>query len=386
MEVLSTYMQLIRGESLPLINTVSCKNKMNILLNQYTKDGGFESLSKLCEAAIESQYLSKDLSGLEFDVNECRFYGKAIKIRNKILECENIRLKNSKEIEFINCIIIGQLSIIDDSGSIESVYMDNCIVTESLKFFGCTIGSVSITACNIKKIDYYNCKIRESSLSSCYIANLCFEVALISSFHMFCNKINRISKYQSKLDSFTSSGDLIELDATIKGINKVDYNPTAFTNFDLDYSFDNIKNEVDERIETIGFLREKNLLSKSRNLEILASYELQKISSGNVITKAITRLFHGFNNPYLLLSYAALVVTAFSAFYYFFGSLVSNNIPATEFWQCFYFSGVTFTTIGYGDIHPQNLTRFVAMFEGFIGVILSSSILVSMVNKFAKNN
>lgn len=40
------------------------------------------------------------------------------------------------------------------------------------------------------------------------------------------------------------------------------------------------------------------------------------------------------------------------------------------FLTCFYFSGVTFTTLGYGDISPQGIVRLLAMLESGVGAFL----------------
>lgn len=46
-----------------------------------------------------------------------------------------------------------------------------------------------------------------------------------------------------------------------------------------------------------------------------------------------------------------------------------------------YFSGVTFATIGYGDIVPAGHARCVAVIEGLSGVLLASCFVVSLVRR-----
>ena len=50
--------------------------------------------------------------------------------------------------------------------------------------------------------------------------------------------------------------------------------------------------------------------------------------------------------------------------------------------EALYYSGITFTTIGYGDIAPVDWTRLLAVIEGVLGVVLISSFLVSLVRKY----
>ncbi len=50
---------------------------------------------------------------------------------------------------------------------------------------------------------------------------------------------------------------------------------------------------------------------------------------------------------------------------------------------CFYFSGVTFTTLGYGDIKPQGLVRYVAMMEAGLGAFLMALFVFSFTRRNA---
>ncbi|HAV92520.1 TPA: hypothetical protein DCW38_04990 [candidate division WOR-3 bacterium] len=56
-----------------------------------------------------------------------------------------------------------------------------------------------------------------------------------------------------------------------------------------------------------------------------------------------------------------------------FKELISRSI---------YFSIVTFTTVGYGDIHPIGYMRFVANFEAFCGLLVMGLFVVSITRKF----
>jgi hypothetical protein len=50
----------------------------------------------------------------------------------------------------------------------------------------------------------------------------------------------------------------------------------------------------------------------------------------------------------------------------------------------FYFSVVTFFTIGYGDFAPSGIARFVAGTEGFMGVFLMAYFTVAFVRKILR--
>ena len=61
----------------------------------------------------------------------------------------------------------------------------------------------------------------------------------------------------------------------------------------------------------------------------------------------------------------------------------TGNIPSIL--DAIYYSGITFLTIGYGDIHPANLlAKILSVIEGFLGIFLMSYFTVSFVRKLLR--
>ncbi|MEC9072283.1 MAG: ion channel [Myxococcota bacterium] len=76
--------------------------------------------------------------------------------------------------------------------------------------------------------------------------------------------------------------------------------------------------------------------------------------------------------PLRLTGVFAAVITAFALGYSNFG-LVGPDGPITgDFFQSLYFSIVTFTSLGYGEIRPVGFARLLAGTEAVLGVFLSS--------------
>jgi len=55
----------------------------------------------------------------------------------------------------------------------------------------------------------------------------------------------------------------------------------------------------------------------------------------------------------------------------------SLNVP-----EALYYSGVSFTTVGYGDITPDGLARFLAISEAIVGVTLAGGFIVALTRKY----
>ena len=69
-------------------------------------------------------------------------------------------------------------------------------------------------------------------------------------------------------------------------------------------------------------------------------------------------------------SYVSLGLN-FAAIYYFMPVSGLFNKPPTNFFDAIYFSGVTLSTLGYGDILPMRaLSKALAMYEVFSGILL----------------
>ena len=110
----------------------------------------------------------------------------------------------------------------------------------------------------------------------------------------------------------------------------------------------------------------------------------------------IVDLFCGYGeDPFRVVTFSWLLIFLSSAFYYFFGlrfageyqvfslqnSLEENTI---FFFECLYYSVVTFTTLGYGDFIPIGLSRLVAALEAFIGSFTIALFVVVFVKKMTR--
>ena len=73
---------------------------------------------------------------------------------------------------------------------------------------------------------------------------------------------------------------------------------------------------------------------------------------------------------------ATSVVVLFAALFWLFGGLSAGVAPVTSFPDCLYFSVVTFTSLGYGDISPVHYGGLLACLEvvsglSFMGLVVA---------------
>lgn len=83
--------------------------------------------------------------------------------------------------------------------------------------------------------------------------------------------------------------------------------------------------------------------------------------------------------------FVAILFVFLSSFIYMGGSLLKGGVIfKPDFWEAFYFSVVTFTTLGYGDITPSGLTRGLAMLEAFGGIFVIPLFLVGLSRRYLR--
>ncbi len=118
--------------------------------------------------------------------------------------------------------------------------------------------------------------------------------------------------------------------------------------------------------------------------------------SANRLYSKVVDLFCGYGeDPLRVVFFSLLLIFISSLFYYVFGlrfageyqvfsihtSLESNII---FFFECLYYSVVTFTTLGYGDFIPVGLSRLVAAIEAFTGSFTIALFVVVFVKKMTR--
>lgn len=57
-----------------------------------------------------------------------------------------------------------------------------------------------------------------------------------------------------------------------------------------------------------------------------------------------------------------------------------------NFAEMIYYSGSTLLSIGYGDLNPIGATRYISLFEGFLGIVTPTVIFINEVNKNFKDS
>ncbi|MEI8350047.1 MAG: ion channel [Candidatus Omnitrophota bacterium] len=100
---------------------------------------------------------------------------------------------------------------------------------------------------------------------------------------------------------------------------------------------------------------------------------------------SIASLVWGYGERPWRAAYAALSVICVSAGLYTCGTLARGAVPfQPNFIEAMYFSIVTFSTVGYGDIVPVGFSKVVAAGEVLSGMLTTSIFIVSLSRKYLR--
>lgn len=89
--------------------------------------------------------------------------------------------------------------------------------------------------------------------------------------------------------------------------------------------------------------------------------------------------------PLRVLGLAAVVIALFAVAYAATGGVLrAGTQEPAGFWECVYFSGVTFSTVGYGELLPAPHARPLAMIEGLLGPLTIGFFVIVLSNRLRR--
>lgn len=82
---------------------------------------------------------------------------------------------------------------------------------------------------------------------------------------------------------------------------------------------------------------------------------------------------------------AGTLVILVSAFLYTFGYLLRDGaLFRPDFFEALYFSAVTFSTVGYGDITPFSFSKVIAVFDALCGMVVVPLFMVGLSRRYLR--
>jgi hypothetical protein len=265
-------------------------------------------------------------------------------------------LLRGKKLDFVN---VSGLVL---CGTIHTGDMGN------LSFEHCTIDNLKCNELDLPILHFQNCSLRNVQIRNSNIQQW-----------LFANCFTTGNIIDSKLSAIRIFGGLFNPSFTNSAINEIDVNHSYLPS---DPNFENTYRSLSKCAKECGNRQLAKQLKIKENDYILAKTRYPK----KLIMKLDKCWWVYGQRPERLILTALFTILVFGLFYSCFPDNFQNgNLAEMPLWQLFYntqyYSIVTFTTLGYGDILPLGFLKIFAAAEALLGVIIMGFLLAGLARK-----
>lgn len=360
-EKINTMMVSYRSDNKYKISKIYGENKEILNIDELKYPFTYIENKTIGIKSLDSKHIYKSISNKNIDYNKfvnCDFTN--IKFENcTFFGCrfENCKFNN---IHFVYC------NFEDEEKTIVS-FKENCVF-ENCNFYKTNMKNIVFEDTNFEGTKFSLSSLRNSIFSQCFIKDIIFcdcDLKSMKTINTDINILNFEDEFASKVDENTFI-DLLKL----KPKNKSEYE------------------NVFKAYKSISAVFEKNgLLSFSGEYYYLAKCAERKSLKG--LEKLQSNIFYytcGYGErPTFALISSLEIVLIFSIIYMFSGLCINERIihyslnilyylprklMYMDLIDCFYFSLVTFTSVGYGDIFPIGYSVLFSCVEMLLGVTM----------------
>ena len=225
----------------------------------------------------------------------------------------------------------------------------------------------TLIGCNLSQANFAECYFRRATFRDCSIVNAKFSASDFSNGHLeHCRlDFSTFTGCELRLDDVTFRRDAPP-QTLARVCRNLKLNAMSLGHFtdasELAYAERNYERQV---------LRQQILAPGSAPVARLRSLALW-------LDAVLFNWIWGYGErPWRLTLAMTAAILAFGTLQY---SL--NAVPGHDWWEHIYFSGITFLTIGYGDLAPVGfLPRLLAMVEGVAGILFIGMLIASATKK-----
>lgn len=338
-------------------------------------------------------------------------YIKAFDINNIVAKCH-----------FIDC----EFRNFDFSGT----QITNCYF-ERVNFTNCSFGGASFEVCFLEGVLFKDCISREGVIErfgkkqvnncqtqfrTCILDEVRFrDCYFVSAYYSECNFDTVFFETNNLYGAYFNNCEFIFAYIYNCNLCSAEFNVCSFSICDLincevnnETDFSTTINEYDkEYLGAHSLYEQVYKLFRTRGYNDIASVyfwkarecELKSSTGWRKIKLFTQKLIWGYGEkPLQVLLSSLILILVFAILYLFFGvnypsAFVTNQeIRYTQFslifkfLYCIYFSIITFTTLGYGDITPYSaFSKFLASIEALTGVIFMAIFTASLYKKISKS-
>ncbi len=309
--------------------------------------------------------------------SKCIEYGKIYKVTDLVFEVN--------ELELTNCVFLGDI-VIKTNNPNAQINLNLCFCFGHIRIDGCAEKTNVIVGGSLIDEIELSGLFKKIKLCQSSFGNLIFYNADVKSLFLDCCFTEKIR-----------IGSDSKVNISFKEMFKVNMKKVFVFSEGLDEWEKYPVNVMDDRVlisvdkdteitcvEEIAEFIDKNNICSTTDDRAQLLYMRNKIGLAGV-PKYIYISIGGMIKPWIIVIWLLGITAFFGLLYLIPGALpcFSNEMPIYEkFFQAMYFSAITITSVGYGDLQPCGFAKFLAAIEGFVGLLIGGAFCVALTRKY----
>jgi hypothetical protein len=336
-----------------------------------------------------------DIPGLD---GERRISEKVFETKRTVYDETTLRVRHAGKIVITDCVFMGDLWLDLAGCPAATVDLDTCVIKGRLYISGNSdsVGPINLTNIQARVLSMGWFTTDAMSLSDCRFAES--SLASVSGRALHCSG-SEFGVFKARAVSFESTefpAGQVSVDESLglftvahlaQKLSRRSFDPFVYPVPDGDRFAEGLSDfeRASTRQDTIRFLLERSG-EQFRPPHVANLRYAQAIVDSRGIHRAFVVMTGGFIRPWIFMLWSVVVILA-GALGFVGPDAVACSLPdATRcgigFGDALMLSGVTFTTIGYGTPTPVGWHQAWAVVEGVLGILLSSSFVVSLTRRY----
>ncbi|WGW01020.1 ion channel [Vibrio sp. YMD68] len=243
-----------------------------------------------------------------------------------------------------------------------------------------------------RDVDFYRADLSDAHFFGLDLRGSSMMKAKLNGANLHCARLDNCNLLgadlsRAKLENIEWGGSLKQEIDTRSAMKKGDRKRSISLCQEAEEVCRNIRKQCEKQglFETAGIFFKKEMRYRR--------YQMPLMSLNRIISKTVD-VFCGYGeSPIRVVAFSLGLILTCAMAYFVLDTTASNPIYEDiegwrfymfEFFNALYFSVVTFTTLGYGDISPVGVARFIAAFEAFMGSFTMALFVVVFVKKMTR--